>query len=122
MGNERNVNISHVPEVLDQAMLGNPVHWRAYYRGADREVHFARCYSYSDRSRYYWPEPAVQRELERLLANLSAFAPPLTLISQYLPEQYDSIRAGSIPNTPASLIQDRIRKVLRTYSAACGNR
>lgn len=122
LGNDRKVNVSHVPEVLDQAMLSNPVHWRAYYRGADREVHFARRYSYSDRSRYYWPEPAVQRELERLLANLSAFAPPLTLLSQYLPEQYDSIRAGSIPNTPPSLIQDRIRKVLRTYSAACGNR
>ncbi len=103
-------------------MLSNPVHWRAYYRGEEWELHFARRYSYSDRSRYYWPEPAVQREIELLLANLSASAPPLTLLSQYLPEQYDAIRAGSIPNTPASLIQDHIRKVLRIYSAACGNR
>jgi D-tagatose-1,6-bisphosphate aldolase subunit GatZ/KbaZ len=122
LGNERGVTVSHVAEVLDQAMLSNPVHWRAYYRGEDWEMHFARRYSYSDRSRYYWPEPAVQREVELLLANLSASAPPLTLLSQYLPEQYDAIRAGSIPNTPASLIQDHIRKVLRIYSAACGNR
>ena len=122
LGKQRGVTLSHVPETLDQAMLGNPVHWREYYRGEDWEMHFARRYSYSDRSRYYWPEPAVQRELELLLANLSVSALPLTLLSQYLPEQYDAVRAGSIPNTPSSFIQDHIRKVVRIYSAACGNR
>ena len=122
LGKNRGATLSHVPEALDQAMLNNPAHWRAYYRGTNQEQHFARRYSYSDRSRYYWPDPDVQRELELLLANLAASSPPLTLLSQYLPEQYDAIRAGSIPNIPASLIHDRIRKVLRIYSAACGNR
>ena len=60
------------------------------------------------------------RQLKTLLANLSAHTPPLTLLSQHLPEQYDAVRAGAVRNDPASLIDDRIRKVLRIYSAACG--
>jgi D-tagatose-1,6-bisphosphate aldolase subunit GatZ/KbaZ len=114
--------MSQVPETLYHAMLSNPAHWKAYYHGDETELHFARRYSFSDRSRYYWPEPAVERELQKLVANLSAAPPPLTLLSQYLPEQYDSVRAGAIPNHPAALIQDRIRKVLRIYAHACGNR
>jgi D-tagatose-1,6-bisphosphate aldolase subunit GatZ/KbaZ len=120
--NRRGVEISQVPETLEQAMLSNPAHWNVYYRGDETELHFARRYSFSDRSRYYWPEPAVERELQKLVANLSAAPPPLTLLSQYLPEQYDAVRAGAIPNHPAALIQDLIRKVLRIYAHACGNR
>ncbi len=122
LGNRRGVSISQVPEALDQAMLSNPVHWNPYYHGDETELRLARRYSFSDRSRYYWPEPAVERELQKLVANLSAAPPPLTLLGQYLPEQYDAVRAGAIPNHPAVLIQDRIRKVLRIYAHACGNR
>lgn len=122
LGGKSGAVISHVPEALEQAMLNNPVHWRAYYRGDERELAFARRYSYSDRCRYYWPEPPVQRELEILVKNLTDSPPPLTLLSQYLPEQYDAVRAGSIPNVAASLIHDRIRKVARIYAAACGSR
>jgi D-tagatose-1,6-bisphosphate aldolase subunit GatZ/KbaZ len=122
LGDRRGVSISQVPEALDQAMLSNPVHWSPYYRGNETELHFARRYSFSDRSRYYWPLPAVERELQKLVANLSAAPPPLTLLSQYLPEQYDAVRAGAIRNLPDHLIQDRIRKVLRIYAGTCGNR
>ena len=122
LGNRRGVETSQVPEALERAMLSNPIHWNPYYRGDETELHLARRYSFSDRSRYYWPEPAVERELQKLVANLSAAPPPLTLLSQYLPEQYDAVRAGAIRNLPADLILDRIRKVLRIYAAACGNR
>jgi D-tagatose-1,6-bisphosphate aldolase subunit GatZ/KbaZ len=122
MRNRRGAEISQVPEALDQAMLSNPAHWNSYYHGDETELHLARRYSFSDRSRYYWPEPAVERELQKLVANLSAAPPPLTLVSQYLPEQYDGVRTGAIRNQPSALIQDRIRKVLRIYSHACGNR
>jgi len=122
LGNRRGVSISQVPEALEQAMRRNPVHWKPYYRGDETELQLARRYSFSDRSRYYWPEPSVERELQKLVANLSAAPPPLTLLSQYLPEQYDAVRAGAIHNLPAGLIQDRIRKVLRIYADACGNR
>jgi D-tagatose-1,6-bisphosphate aldolase subunit GatZ/KbaZ len=109
-----------VPEALEEAMLNDPAHWRAYYRGDEQELAFARKYSYSDRSRYYWPEASVQQELERLIKNLKQSPPPLTLLSQYLPEQSDAVRAGRIQNFAPSLIHDRIRKVTGIYAAACG--
>jgi D-tagatose-1,6-bisphosphate aldolase subunit GatZ/KbaZ len=120
LGMRRSVTLSHVREELEQAMLRNPAHWRPYYQGEEPDLQLARRYSYSDRCRYYWPDPSVQRELEILLANLSACPPPLTLLSQYLPEQYDAARAGMLSNDPASLVHHRIRKVVRIYAAACG--
>jgi D-tagatose-1,6-bisphosphate aldolase subunit GatZ/KbaZ len=36
----------------------------------------ARKYSYSDQSRYYWPDAEVQRELDTLIRNLREFRPP----------------------------------------------
>jgi hypothetical protein len=30
-----------------------------HYRGDDVALHFARKYSFSDRSRYYWPHPGI---------------------------------------------------------------
>jgi D-tagatose-1,6-bisphosphate aldolase subunit GatZ/KbaZ len=115
----KGMRLSQVPEALDHAMLLNPVHWKAYYPENETEAEFARKYSYSDRCRYYWPDPAVGKEVELLLANLSVAGMPLTLLSQYLPQQYDAVRAGAIANTPEDVIQDRIRSVLRVYSAAC---
>ena len=120
LGKRRGVTVSQVPEAMEQAMLADPGYWRPYYRGDEEELRFSRRYSYSDRSRYYWPVPSVRRELDALLANLSRSPPPQTLLSQYLPEQYDAIRAGGLGGDPAGLIEHRIRKVLRIYSAACG--
>ena len=40
-------------------MLENPVHWKSYYHGDESALRMARKYSYSDRVRYYWPQPAV---------------------------------------------------------------
>jgi D-tagatose-1,6-bisphosphate aldolase subunit GatZ/KbaZ len=119
IGGRAGIRLSRVREALDDAMLRNPAHWRSYYQGEAADVRVARMYSYSDRSRYYWPEPAVQAELDLLVTNLSAHQPPLTLLSQYLPAQYEAVRAGAIRNDPAALIEDHIRGVLRIYAAAC---
>jgi len=108
-----------VREALEQAMLQNPEYWRPYYTGSDEDLRFARAFSYSDRCRYYWPQPAVQAELEKLWNSLTASTPPLTLLSQYLPAEYEAVRSGAIANEPKALVQERIRRVLRTYAAAC---
>jgi len=113
------VTVSQVPEAMERAMMRNPVYWRPYYHGDEKELSLARRYSYSDRCRYYWPDEQVQRELNMLVANLSASPPPLTLVHQYLPEEYDAVRAGRIRNTPVEIIHERIRKVVRIYAAAC---
>ena len=111
---------SQIRQVLDSAMLGRPAYWQDYYAGSEPHLRFARRYSLSDRSRYYWPDPSVQESLARLLANLSEQPIPLTLLSQFLPVQYERVRSGLVPNVPRDLIVDRIRSVLADYAYACG--
>ena len=45
---------SHVRQVLELAMVANPVHWQNFYAGGESQQSFARKFSRSDRSRYYW--------------------------------------------------------------------
>jgi len=112
--------LSRVREVLDRAMVRKPVYWRSYYHGNERQLRLARAYSYSDRCRYYWHEPAVQAEIDRLLDNLKTHPLPLTLVSQYLPQEYEAIRAGQIERRPEAVIRYHIQLVLHTYATACG--
>ena len=119
LGGCAGVTMSRVRDALEAAMLRNPAHWKAYYAGNEAEVKFARMYSFSDRCRYYWLEPDVQRELEVLFRNLSREKIPLTLISQYLPEQFETVRDGRLQAAPEELVEDRIRRVLKVYGAAC---
>jgi D-tagatose-1,6-bisphosphate aldolase subunit GatZ/KbaZ len=111
---------SQIRESLEAAMLRNPKYWRDYYRGDENEVRTSRFYSYSDRCRYYWPDPEVQREVEVLVQNLTSQAPALTLVSQYLPLEYEAIRAGTLELLPAEMIRHHIGTVLVKYADACG--
>jgi D-tagatose-1,6-bisphosphate aldolase subunit GatZ/KbaZ len=117
---KKNQRLSQVREVLDQAMLRNPSHWRSYYHGDENQLRFSRAYSYSDRCRYYWYEPAVQAEIKLLLSNLRTRSSPLPLVSQYLPQEYDAIRAGLLQPEPEAIIRYHIQLVLRIYATACG--
>jgi len=111
--------ISLVREALERAMLRDPAHWRFYYRGDQDEVRRDLTYGYSDRCRYYWNQPAVQQEIARLFDNLGERPIPLTLVSQYLPLEYEAIRAGELQSFPERMIQYHIRRVLRVYADAC---
>jgi len=112
--------LSRVREVLDRTMVRKPAHWRSYYHGDENHLRLSRAYSYSDRCRYYWHEPAVQAEIERLLHNLNKHALPAMLVSQYLPQEYEAIRAGQIESQPEAMIRFHIQRVLRIYASACG--
>src|SRR5437879_13860299 len=94
-------------------MLRNLVYWRSYYRGDDDELRLSRAFSFSDRCRYYWPQPSVQEEVKRLLHNLDRFSCPLTVLSQYLPFEYEAIRQGELVNHAAALSGHHIPSVLR---------
>jgi D-tagatose-1,6-bisphosphate aldolase subunit GatZ/KbaZ len=120
LGHKREVRSSQVREALESEMLRNPAYWRSYYRGDDNELRISRAFSFSDRCRYYWPLPSVQEEVKLLLHNLGRFSCPLTLLSQYLPLEYEAIRQGALENHAAALIGHHIRQVLRSYAAACG--
>ena len=116
----KGITRSGVREALDHAMVTDPANWKGYYHGEEGALHFARKYSYSDRSRYYWPQPAVQQALQKLLRNLTASPAPLSLLSQYLPKQWEEIRAGNLLNDPVKLIHSRILEVIDNYAYACG--
>jgi len=114
------VELSGLRQVMDEVMLRSPGHWQRYYHGDGTALRTARRYSYSDRIRYYWTDPRAQRALSTLIENLVEHPAPLTLVSQFLPNEYVAIRNGSIANHPVSLIRHRIRDVQDTYARACG--
>lgn len=109
---------SELVEVIERRMVAEPGHWQSYYDGDADEQRIARRYSYSDRLRYYWPDPEVEEAEATLYSNLSRRALPLPLIGQFLPEQYVRVRAGELEPTPRALVLDKIRDALRPYAAA----
>lgn len=109
---------SGLSEALERAMLADPAHWKAYYRGSSAEQRLARRYSLSDRSRYYWKVPAVSAATDVLFRNLSLLGIPLTLLSQHLPVQHRAVRDGRIAGTPREMVREGVRRVLDDYSAA----
>jgi D-tagatose-1,6-bisphosphate aldolase subunit GatZ/KbaZ len=124
LGGRRGVELSDLRATLDGAMVAEPHHWAPYYGGDPGEQRLKRAFSYSDRCRYYWPRPAVRAARDRLLANLararSGEPVPPVLLSQYLPDQYEAVRSGTLANEPAALVRDRIGRVLALYDGACG--
>ncbi len=105
---------------LEDAMLADPTWWAGYYDGRPDQQRLARRYSYSDRSRYYWPDPAVTSAVERLFHNLDTAGIPMPMLSQYLPQQYRRVRLGELPCEARALAIDHVRDVLRDYAYACG--
>lgn len=110
---------SNLIEVVEQRMLAEPAQWAGYYAGDPQTQRTARRYSYSDRLRYYWAHPEVDAARRTLLSNLDATGIPLPLINQFLPAQYERLRAGEIPAGAEALVIDRIRDALRPYARAC---
>jgi D-tagatose-1,6-bisphosphate aldolase subunit GatZ/KbaZ len=110
---------SQLVSVLEERMLAEPDQWNGYYEGTELERRVHRRYSYSDRLRYYWPDPAVQEAQQRLVTSFAAVAIPLPLISQHLPAQYQRVRDGLLTADAESLVLDHVKDVLRTYAGAC---
>ena len=114
-GDER----SDLLAVVERRMLAEPRWWEGYYAGDAGVRRILRRYSYSDRVRYYWPDPEIQGAQSRLMANLAGRDIALPLLSQHLPDQYARVRRGELPVEPEALVLDRIRDVLRAYEVAC---
>ena len=113
-------DFSNVIDIIEKAMLSNPKYWKPYYTGSSSSLSFSRKYSFSDRIRYYWPNPGIKKSLDKLIKNLSKKTIPLSLLSQYMPAQYNKVREGRLINTPTELITDKIMEVTGIYSFAAG--
>ena len=105
-------------QVVLASMRRDPKYWRPYYTDP-RSQAFDLQYSLSDRIRYYWNFPEVQRATAALLEDLGRRRIPMTLLSQYLPAQYAAVRAGSLTSDPRALLLDGVARVLRGYAGAC---
>jgi len=116
----KDVKLSGLVDSIEREMLENPRYWSAHYHGDQTQLKFARKYSYSDRIRYYWPNSVIQKSLHRLIENLTKEEIPLTILSQYLPLQYEAIREGKLQNHISDLIDFGITQVLDIYSYATG--
>jgi D-tagatose-1,6-bisphosphate aldolase subunit GatZ/KbaZ len=103
---------SNIIQVLDDVMLKHPEHWQKYYRGNETEQAFKRKYSLSDRARYYWVQPEVQKAFERLMNNLSGKVLPYALLSQFV---------GGMGLNAEQVIAWKIKSVLHDYAMACGH-
>ena len=112
-------NSSHVRDTILAAMRSDPAHWRKYYHGSGRRLELQLEYSLSDRSRYYWPVPAVAQALARLEAAFDNGTPPMALLHQYLPTAYAALRCGEIQMSARALVIHQVRLVLAEYSSAC---
>jgi D-tagatose-bisphosphate aldolase class II non-catalytic subunit len=103
---------------MERVMLESPAHWRSHYAGTPDEQRLLRHFSYSDRIRYYWPDPRAAAAVERLLDRLGARAIPETLISQHLARLYPAVLAGEISPAPRDLCIAAVSMALDPYYAA----
>jgi D-tagatose-1,6-bisphosphate aldolase subunit GatZ/KbaZ len=104
--------------VLEERMLAEPGYWKDHYHGEPSSLRLARLYSYSDRCRYYLPDPAVSRAINRLIANLGSRPIPMTLLSQFLPSQYRKVLGGRLENEARSLLVDHVGDCIDDYRFA----
>ena len=121
LGRRPGVALSGLRENLESAMLAEPRHWAAYYDPGDEHLRTRLAFSYSDRCRYYWAQPAVAAAVASLLRNLAGADIPLELLGQHLPREYAAVRAGLLVPEPAALIRAHITGVLDLYGDACGD-
>ncbi|MDB6083473.1 MAG: D-tagatose-bisphosphate aldolase, class non-catalytic subunit [Gammaproteobacteria bacterium] len=104
-------------DTMLEEMKREPRYWNSYFTDPELE-NFDLQFSLSDRIRYYWPAPVVERACTQLFERLALTGIPLTLISQYLPAQYAAIREGRLTSNPRELVLDAVEQVLRHYDRA----
>ncbi len=96
---------------MDDVMAAAPGNWMKYYEGNDSELWLQRHFSYSDRIRYYWPTPAAESAVSRLMARLAGKQVPAPVVGQYLPHITGS--------NAEEILLTAIEFILRKYEAAC---
>lgn len=102
-------------EVLEEVMVEHPQNWKKYYHGDEHQLHLARKYSYSDRTRYYLGYPEVVKAIDILFKNLDDYEMPMNLLRQYMPVQYNIIRNGKLKSDARSLAKSGVTSFIDEY-------
>ena len=109
---------AHFRETLETVMLREPGNWQKHYRGSEEELRIKRAYSFSDRCRYYFAMPEVNRAIEKLFDNLRSVRIPLSMLRQYMPQQYVKVRDGVLSMDPKELAEDCVVHLVEDYNYA----
>lgn len=117
---KNNPDLSKLSATLDNVIVSNSKYWSSYYKGEEKEMLFKRKFSFSDRSRYYWPDNNLERSKEKLCFNLTKHKIPLSVLSQFMPAQFSRVCEGQLTINPIDLVYSHIRNVAGVYSRACG--
>jgi len=76
-----------VPGVMEWLMMTDPGHWAGHYHGSPRAQRFARHFGLADRIRYYWPQPAARKSVDRLFRDLDGVELPAPMLAQVFDAQ-----------------------------------
>ncbi len=110
------VRLSNIRNVIQNIMLDDPSNWEKHYHGTRTDISLSMDFSYSDRCRYYMTDDSVEEAVEILVNNINNAKVPLTLISQYMPEQYKHLRNNKEKTVCAQwLIKDKIKDLINDY-------
>jgi D-tagatose-1,6-bisphosphate aldolase subunit GatZ/KbaZ len=118
LADKKTCRFSGIHDIIDTRMLQNPVYWNDFYSADDENLKIALKYSYSDRIRYYWADEIIAESLSLLISNLKKTEVPDTILSQFMPEEYDAYRSRKISKDPEDLIYHKINNVLEIYNYA----
>jgi D-tagatose-1,6-bisphosphate aldolase subunit GatZ/KbaZ len=111
--------VSHLKATMTKVMEEAPKYWQSYYTSEGKQLDLDCQYSLSDRVRYYWPQPTVVAAYQKMSENFESSTVPLTLLSQYLPLQYQAVRNGEISSSVEQIVIHHITAVLKQYLNAC---
>ena len=110
-------SVPSVRAAAESVMRAKPVYWQSHYSGSSAEQFLLRHFSYSDRIRYYWPEPQVRAAVGAVLArlNCTTLRPPM-LMQVFPPKIVDAAGSLAATGNPAeALILAQVQSVLRPY-------
>lgn len=111
---------SNVIQVCLDRMNQQPDYWQRFYLAKGQELRFLQLFSYSDRIRYYWPQPELQHAVRQLFDNLAGQQIPQPLLHQYLPQHaLPEVSAERQASAEDRVIQ-HIQRVVKRYAQACG--
>jgi len=106
---------SRFMEILEEVMMDKPANWNNHYHGDPDQLAFKRRFSLSDRARYYMTDARIEKAVSVLLNNINSNKPPISLLSQYMPLQYNYLREGRISLTAEDLVKSRVTDCIDTY-------
>lgn len=108
-------------QTMENIMMGNRNHWAKYYSGTSSQQRLQRHFSYSDRIRYYWSQPAARQAVDVVRTRLGNRSIPETLISQYLAPLTAKVRSGDVVADFDGIKLACVQATLRDYAKACGH-